>query len=130
MNNWEKKFDYDTGFVDDNGFLDPTVDSGAVKEFISKLINQAEQEIIAAYRKEFMKSKEKKEMPFLAVGNEEIENNPTVKKGDMIDCKKCGGKHPLKYGKDAKTGKENSLLGFINCGKKSYLVSIDNKLLK
>ena len=70
------------------------------------------------------------EIPFRAVGNEEIKNNPTVKEGDMIFCKICGGKHPLKYGTNLKTKKKTNMLGFINCGKKSYLVSVDDKLLK
>jgi len=72
----------------------------------------------------------KKEMPFLAVGNEEIENNPTVKEGDMIKCHICKKKHPLEYGIDKETGEESDLAGFIKCGKETYLMSINGKLLR
>ena len=32
---------------------------------------------------------------FFAVGNEELENQPEIKKGDEIDCPHCPGKHVI-----------------------------------
>ena len=69
----------------------------------------------------------KKEIPFLAVSNEEIANNPPV--GKKATCPHCKKKHKVEYGKDGKTKEISRLLGFVDCGEKTYLVSLAGKLL-
>ena len=65
-------------------------------------------------------------IPFVAVGNDEL--------GEMIGktckCPKCGKKHLVKYGTDKATGKTTKMLGYVNCGKESYLVAINGRELK
>jgi hypothetical protein len=68
---------------------------------------------------------------FLAVGNEELEGQPSAKKGDMFDCPHCPDKHPLGCGKNTKTGEDDDLLLFYKCPKTghSYLAGVAGKLL-
>jgi len=70
----------------------------------------------------------KKDIPFIAIGNEELENQPKISK--FAICPKCKKKHKVKYGIDAKTKKKSKMLGFVNCGKESYLVAVNGKKLK
>jgi hypothetical protein len=65
----------------------------------------------------------KEEIPFVAFGNDEIEKMPEAK--NYIIHKLCGKKHKIKYG--TTDGKENRMLGFINCGRKAYLATINGK---
>ncbi len=44
-------------------------------------------------------------------------------------CPKCKKTHKIKYGIDTKTKKISKLLGFVDCGKESYLVTIAGKLI-
>jgi predicted RNA-binding Zn-ribbon protein involved in translation (DUF1610 family) len=66
---------------------------------------------------------------FLAIGNEELEGQPEVKKGDMFDCPHCPDKHVIKCGKNAKTGEDDDLLLYYKCDKtgSAYLVGIRGK---
>ena len=67
----------------------------------------------------------------IAIGNDEIESLPSV--GKTAKCPKCGKMHEIKHGEEVlKDGTKvlSDMLGFVNCGKKSYLVSIEGKLLK
>jgi len=68
---------------------------------------------------------------FLAVGNEELEGQPEIKKGDEIDCPHCPGKHVISCGKNAKTGEDDDLLLFYKCDKtgNAYLAGIRGKLV-
>lgn len=68
---------------------------------------------------------------FFAIGNEELEGQPQIKKGDMFDCPHCPDKHPLECGKNPKTGEESALLLFYKCPKtgNTYLAGIDGKML-
>lgn len=68
---------------------------------------------------------------FLAVGNEELEGQPEIKKGDMFDCPHCPEKHTIKCGTSSKTGKEDDLLLFYTCDRtgKTYLAGIRGKRL-
>ena len=68
----------------------------------------------------------KKELPFFAIGNDELEKLPSAPKS--VVCEKCNKKHKIKYG--TTKGVENKNFGFISCGTTSYLVSINGKLLK
>lgn len=68
------------------------------------------------------------------IGNDEIEKLPKI--GKFVMCKRCGKKHKVNYGKsrkylgDGKYGPwQKSHLGFVDCGKHSYLVTISGKLL-
>lgn len=79
----------------------------------------------------------KKEIPFLAVGNDELKNRPFVEEGTVIlHCHDNGvwEKAIIKYGekllKDGTKVKSN-MLGFYKLKNgKSYLASINNSLLK
>jgi hypothetical protein len=71
-------------------------------------------------------------VPYVAIGNEELVGKPTCKKGDMLPCSECGGKHPLQYVKEIMpdgSKRETSTLGFIKCGDKSFLRSVAGKLM-
>lgn len=65
-----------------------------------------------------------KDTPHVAIGNNELGRHVT--KGDLIKCR-CGKKHKLQYG--TVNGKESNTLGFISCGKDSYLVSINDQVI-
>jgi hypothetical protein len=67
-------------------------------------------------------------IPFLAIGNDELKDRPTVKKGDLFDCPHCAEKHPLECGAD-EHGNESDLALFYKCGDKSYLAALYGKLL-
>ena len=67
----------------------------------------------------------KKEIPFVAYGNDEL----ALKKdaGKFAPCLKCNKKHEIRFG--TVDGKESKLLGFISCGKNDYLATLNGKLL-
>jgi len=72
-----------------------------------------------------------KDIPFMAVGNEEL--GDTV--GDTIMCPICGEQHEVKSSTGKPIGKvppnyQPTTLQFYNCGKKSYLCGIDNRKIK
>lgn len=74
-----------------------------------------------------VKNKDKrKEIPFIAVGNNELDEMEPI--GETALCPNCKKKHKVEYGTD-EDGNESKVLGFVNCGKKSYLVSVDGKKL-
>ena len=65
-----------------------------------------------------------------AIGNDKLESLPSV--GKTAKCPVCGEMHEIKYGEvilEDGTRKPSNMLGFINCGKKTYLVSIKDKLI-
>jgi hypothetical protein len=65
-----------------------------------------------------------------AIGNNELELLPPLKAGQRIVCPaKCGKRHTVKNGKN-EDGSECTVLQFVSCGKKAYLVGIDGKRLK
>ena len=68
-------------------------------------------------------------IPFVAFGNNELGEQV----GDCAVCPHCKKKHKVEYGetinKDG-TKSPNKVLGFVKCGKESYLVAIDEKLIK
>ena len=68
---------------------------------------------------------------FVAYGNDELKDCVPVQKGEMVQCEHCKKSHPLRYGTDPKTGKENDLLVFYKCDRtgESYLAGINGKLL-
>jgi predicted RNA-binding Zn-ribbon protein involved in translation (DUF1610 family) len=67
------------------------------------------------------------DLPYFAVGNDELIGAEVLHKGDKIRCPTCGRRHILRCAKYAKTGEETELLLFYNCGKSSYLAAVDNK---
>ena len=69
----------------------------------------------------------KEEKPFVAYGNNELDEKETAGK-DAV-CPNCKKKHTITFGTDAETGKTSKMLGFVKCGEESYLVSINGKLL-
>jgi ssDNA-binding Zn-finger/Zn-ribbon topoisomerase 1 len=62
-----------------------------------------------------------------AIGNDELEEKE--KAGKTALCPKCKKRHKIRHGTDTKTGKTSNLLGFVNCGKESYLVAVAGKLI-
>lgn len=68
-----------------------------------------------------------KETPYFSIGSEELESKSSV--GRTAICPACKKKHLVRFGKDTKTGKMSTLLGFVNCKKESYLVSLAGKAL-
>lgn len=64
--------------------------------------------------------------PFIGFGNDQLQDQPTVRKGDLVACDTCKGVHPVELGKV--NGEEDGTLGFISCGDKHFLVSIGGKL--
>ena len=65
-----------------------------------------------------------------AIGNNELKELKPV--GLFVKCKQCGKKHNVRYGKIVLPDGikvPTKMLGFINCGKESYLVSVNGKLL-
>lgn len=62
-----------------------------------------------------------------AISNSELEEKSTV--GKTTKCPSCKKKHVVEYGTDTKTGAISKDLGFVRCGKKSYLVAVNGKAL-
>lgn len=71
----------------------------------------------------------KNKIPYFAIGNEELAKKKSI--GKIVTCR-CGKRHKVRFGetvhKDG-TKTPDKMLGFIRCGKKSYLASIDGKKL-
>ena len=70
-----------------------------------------------------------KPLPFFAIGNDELEKAPAIKKGDTIMCPLCKGLHVLEHGKTPE-GHESDLLLFYKCGDSSYLAGIKGKRIR
>jgi hypothetical protein len=69
-------------------------------------------------------------IPYFAIGNNEL----AVKKpiGKMVKCPHCGKLHKVKYGETVNkdgTRTPSKTLGFVDCGKSSYLVAVAGKKL-
>jgi len=62
---------------------------------------------------------------FVAFGNDELEKLPDIKKGDIIVCPHCGGKHKVEAFKD-KNGNDTNTLAY-ECGEELYLAGVDGK---
>lgn len=69
------------------------------------------------------------DLPFVSFGNDELERLPTVEKGDLVVCTRCGDKHPLKAGTNPETGEEVTVLLFYNCGDAAYLGAVQGRAL-
>lgn len=67
-----------------------------------------------------------KEIPYFAVGKDELVGAKELRKGDMVKCDRCGKMHTLTCAIDTKTGKETDILLFYKCGKNSYLAAVGN----
>ena len=68
-------------------------------------------------------------IPFLAIGNNEL--GPEV--GKSARCPNCKKHHTVEYGYKILpdgTKEPSRVLGFVKCGKKSFLVAINEKLIK
>lgn len=61
----------------------------------------------------------------ISFGNDELAGQPLVKEGALMQCR-CGRKHRLRYGTD-ECGRPSATVGFINCGKHSYLASVGGR---
>lgn len=82
-----------------------------------------------------MKNKTKNEIPFFAIGNNDLEEKEDA--GTFATCPKCKKKHRIKYGTSSELlpdgthtkPKKSKMAGFISCGKNTYLASLNGKLL-
>jgi hypothetical protein len=68
-------------------------------------------------------------VPFIAIGNDELRGQANAVEGELTTCPRCSGKHPVEFATDAKTGEKTNMLGFVSCGKDSFLVAVGGKLL-
>jgi len=78
--------------------------------------------------KQQVNEEEEENIPFLAIGTHELDDNEEV--GEVIICPHCNQKHKITYGTD-EDGKETKLLSFYKCKKtgKSYIAGVAGKLL-
>ena len=74
-----------------------------------------------------MKNNNDNKDPYIGYGNDTLRKQPTVRKGDTVRCKKCGGEHTLFGG--TSNGEETELLLAYRCGTTTYLAAINNKLI-
>lgn len=65
----------------------------------------------------------------LAIGNNELNDRPTYRKGDRVVRQSDGKVFKLRFGKDANTGREATVLAYIKDGDSSYVVGIGGRLL-
>jgi hypothetical protein len=77
-----------------------------------------------------------KKIPYFAIGNNELKEKKPI--GKTVVCKNCGKRHKVEYGTSKKYDpitkqwskpKPSKEMGFVTCGKKSFLVSIAGKEL-
>lgn len=64
--------------------------------------------------------------PYIGFENNTLDKLSSVKKGDMVFCKNCGGEHPLECCID-ESGVESDSLMYYKCGEKTFLGAIDGK---
>jgi hypothetical protein len=71
-------------------------------------------------------------VPYIGFGNEELDQCPDLKKGDILQCKKCSLDCEVHLGKDKETGEESETLMFIHCDNcdQSYLVGVNGKCVQ
>lgn len=79
--------------------------------------------------KEGKEANSDKNIPYLAIGNNELIGQPNVKEGDWIECPHCGKSHQLQFGRDVKTGEKSQLIGFYECGDNLYVGAVNGKSL-
>lgn len=65
--------------------------------------------------------------PYILFGNDTLENQPKAHKGDVVSCKRCGGKHPLEGG--TADGEESDLILFYKCGETLYLGAVAGRCI-
>jgi hypothetical protein len=63
-------------------------------------------------------------IPFVGVGNDELEELPELLAGQLIVCKRCGKKHRVIDGEPA------GIIQGVRCGSKLFVVGIKGRLLK
>lgn len=67
-----------------------------------------------------------------AIGNNELNNCPPVPEDGMTVCPACRELHPIEYSERINsdgTREPSKMLGYVKCGEKCYLVSLDGKTL-
>jgi hypothetical protein len=80
----------------------------------------------------YLKQKEEQNeeaIPFVGIGSDELGESI----GETVQCPHCRKPHKVKYGQ--KINEDGSktpskMLGFVKCGKESYLVSINGKKIR
>lgn len=60
----------------------------------------------------------------IGFGNDTLNKQPALKKGDKIVCPLCGEQHTVVTGKDADTGDDTDLVMFYKCEGKAYLAGV------
>ena len=80
-----------------------------------------------------------KNTPWMAVGNDELNDKPVVKAGDKVICPRCGELHTLRPGQrlvpgpsgtyeDATKVRDDFLMAF-SCGETVYLGALRGRLI-
>ena len=65
---------------------------------------------------------------FVAFTDSDFDESRTYTEGELVPCKNCSKRHRLRYGKS--NGNPTNMLGFVKCGKKTFLATIKDKLVK
>ena len=65
-------------------------------------------------------------IPYLAVGNGELDGNPSITDEDSIICPHCKKNHKVLT---SKSDSGNSGLQYYKCGKKAYVCGLDGTAL-
>lgn len=60
----------------------------------------------------------------IGFGNDTLNKQPVLKKGDKITCPRCGEQHTVVAGKDSETGDDTNLVMFYKCEGKAYLAGV------
>jgi len=80
-------------------------------------------------------------IPYLTVGNDELEGRPSIYKDDIIQCSHCDGTHKVALGMSRKWNNElqcleeeeteSNSMQFYSCSKtgKTYLCGVDNRAM-
>jgi len=65
--------------------------------------------------------------PYIGFGNDTLDQQPSVKRGDLIICPICENRHKLE-GTESEDGVKDLIL-FYKCGEKLRLGAVDGKLV-
>jgi hypothetical protein len=63
--------------------------------------------------------------PYIGFGNDTLNKQTSLKKGDFINCPNCKKTHAVECG--TSDGKESDVLLFYHCGNKSCLAGMNGK---
>lgn len=71
-------------------------------------------------------------IPFVSIGQDELDRSPDVSEDGMVICNNCGKLHKIQYGEEVLadgTKKPSMTLGFVRCDGKSFIAAVNGKLV-